>query len=112
MSRHTRTDRGQAVLLMTVVVVFAALVAIGVAQVGAVVLQRQRVQTAADAAALAGLQGGQPAAARLAATNGALLVSFQREGFTVTVVVADGRVRARARASDGPSPRCSCEARR
>jgi uncharacterized membrane protein len=102
MPARVRTDRGQAVLLMTVVVVFAALVAVGVAQVGAVVLQRQQVQTAADAAALAGLHGGPGAAARLAASNGAVLVSFQRQGFTVTVVVADGRVRARARASDGP----------
>ena len=99
---RARTDTGQAVLLMAVVVVFAALVAVGVAHVGAVVLQRQQVQTAADAAALAGLQGGHAAAARLAASNGAVLVSFQQQGATVTVVVADGPVRARASASDGP----------
>jgi Flp pilus assembly protein TadG len=97
-----RTDRGQAVLLMAVVVVFAALVAVGVAQAGAVVLQRQRAQTAADAAALAGLDGGRAASARLATLNGASLVSFDRQGFFVTVVVSLGRVRARARASDGP----------
>lgn len=102
MTRNPTTDRGQAVLLMTVVVVFAALVAIGVAHAGAVVLQRQRAQTAADAAALAGLDGGQVASARLAAVNGAQLVSFDRQGLVVTVVVSLGRVQARARASDGP----------
>jgi Flp pilus assembly protein TadG len=96
------TDRGQAVMLMAVVVVFAALVAIGVAQVGAVMAQRQRAQTAADAAALAGLTGGRSAAAALAASNGAVLVSFEQQGFSVTVIVANGQVRARARASDGP----------
>jgi Flp pilus assembly protein TadG len=100
--RLTRHDRGQAVLLMTVVVVFAALVAVGLAQAGTVVLQRQHAQTAADAAALAGLQGGRSAAAQLAASNGAVLQSFERAGSTVTVVVSNGRVRARARASDGP----------
>lgn len=101
MSNQT-TDRGQAVLLMAVVVVFAALVAVGVAQAGAVVLQRQRAQTAADAAALAGLDGGRTASARLASLNGAALVSFDRQGSFVTVVVSIGRVHARARASDGP----------
>ncbi|MCU1361286.1 MAG: hypothetical protein JWN99_2575 [Ilumatobacteraceae bacterium] len=95
-------DRGQAVVLMAVVVVFAALVAIGVARVGAVVLQRQRAQTAADAAALAGLHDGAAGAARLASANGAALVSFEQQGTVVTVVVSVGPVRARARASDGP----------
>jgi Flp pilus assembly protein TadG len=95
-------DRGQAVVLMAAVVVFAALVAVGVAQVGAVMLQRQHAQTAADAAALAGLLGGRAAAAQLAAGNDAVLVSFDRLGDTVTVEVANGRVHARASASDGP----------
>jgi hypothetical protein len=67
-----------------------------------VVLERQQAQTAADAAALAGLHGGQPAAARLAASNGAVLISFHHLDSTVTVVVRSGSVRARARATDGP----------
>ena len=95
-------DRGQAVMLMAAVVVITVLVAVGVVQVGAVMLQRQQAQTAADAAALAGLQGGRAAAAQLAAGNDAVLVSFDRLGDTVTVVVASGRVHARASASDGP----------
>jgi hypothetical protein len=97
-----RSDRGQAVLVLAVVVVVVALVAIGFARAADVVLDRQQAQTAADAAALAGLQGGRSAAARLAAANGAVLVSFVEAGSMVTVVVSRGEVRARARASDGP----------
>ncbi|MBI5088540.1 MAG: hypothetical protein HZB15_06685 [Actinobacteria bacterium] len=97
-----RSDRGQAVLMVAVVVVLVAIVALGLAHAADVVLERQHAQTAADAAALAGVQGGRPAAARLAAANGATLVSFVQEGATVTVVVATGEVRARARASNGP----------
>lgn len=95
-------DRGQAVLLMAVVVVLAALVAVGLADAGAVIVDRQRAQTAADAAALAGVSGGRAAAAQLAASNGAVLVSYDQQGFEVNVVVTLGRVSARARASDGP----------
>lgn len=100
--KRDRPERGQAVVLMAVVVVFAALVAVGVAQVGSVMAERQRAQTAADAAALAGLHGGQLAAVQLASSNGAVLVSFSRDGASVTVVVSSGRVHAHARASDGP----------
>jgi Flp pilus assembly protein TadG len=96
------SDRGQAVMLMAVVVVLAALVAVGVARAGAVVIDRQRAQTAADAAALAGASGGPVAAQQLAASNGAVLVSYDQQGFEVTVVVRFGQVRARAAASDGP----------
>ncbi len=101
-SREHNRDRGQAVLLVAVVVVLAALVAVGLADAGAVIVDRQQAQTAADAAALAGVTGGLAAAAQLAASNGAVLVSYQQHGFEVTVVVTLGRVRARARASDGP----------
>lgn len=89
-------------MLMAVVVVLAALVAVGLAQAGAVVVDRQRAQTAADAAALAGLSGGRVAAQQLAASNGAALMSYDQDEFEVTVVVRFGQVSARARASDGP----------
>lgn len=97
-----RSDRGQAVLMLTVVVVLVALVAIGFVHAADVVLDRQQAQTAADAAALAGVLGGRPAASRLAAANGAVLVSYQQQGATVTVVVSTGEVHARAKASNGP----------
>jgi Flp pilus assembly protein TadG len=87
---------------MTMVVVVAALVAMGVAREGTVMAQRERAQTAADAAALAGVTGGRSASADLAVANGATLVSFERDGSTVTVIVRVGDVRARARATDGP----------
>lgn len=95
---------------MVAVVVVAALVAVGVARLGVVVLDRQRAQAAADAAALAGVDAGPSGAARLAGVNGARLVSFRRTGapgggghtVVVTVVVAVGEVRATARASNGP----------
>jgi hypothetical protein len=88
--------------MVAVVVVLVALVAIGFVHAADAVLDRQQAQTAADAAALAGLQGGRSAAARLAAANGAVLVSFEQDGATVTVLVARDEVRARARARDGP----------
>lgn len=73
--RHVR-DRGQAVVLVVAVVVLTVLCAVAVAQFGRRVVGREQAQTAADAAALAGVSGGRPAAARVAAANGGTLVSF------------------------------------
>lgn len=97
-------DRGQAVLMLLPVMAVAALLGIGVALAGRVVVDRSRAQAAADAAALAGVGGGRRAAAELAAANGGALVEFRSLGddHTVEVVVAVGGVRARARATDGP----------
>jgi uncharacterized membrane protein len=89
-------------MLMAAVVIVAALFAVGVARAGVVLVDRQRAQTAADAAALAGVWGGRAAAQQLAASNGAVLMSYEQHGFEVTVVVRFGQVRARAAASDGP----------
>jgi len=85
---------------------------VGVATVGAALVamfplfdalvDRQRAQHAADAAALAGVTGGRVAADELAGRNGATLISWSRIGDDVVVtVVVDGR-RATARATDGP----------
>lgn len=63
---------------------------------------RQRAQNAADAAALAGVDGGEPAARRLADSNGGVLVSWRRDGRVVVVVVRVGDATARARATDAP----------
>ncbi len=99
-------DRGSFVLVMAVVVVLAGTMSMGVARLGVSVLHRQRAQTAADAAALAGVDGGRLRAAEIAAANGASLVSFARsggwDGWTVTVQVDHGGVGARARASSQP----------
>jgi Flp pilus assembly protein TadG len=95
-------DGGSLVLAMTVVAVLAALVAVATVEVGIAMVQRQRAQTAADAAALAGVSGGHAAAARLAAANSGRLISFVRTDWTVRVVVRLGDATATASASDGP----------
>jgi hypothetical protein len=87
-------------LLVGVTVVGASLVAL-VPLIDAVV-DRQRAQHAADAAALAGVTGGQQASLELARRNGAMVVGWSREGHDVVVTVTlDGR-RAVARATDAP----------
>ena len=60
--------------------------------------ERARAQTAADAAALAGVVEGQEAAAELAKTNGGELVEFRRDGSEVVVRVRVGGSAASARA--------------
>ncbi|MEN9504165.1 MAG: hypothetical protein RI958_91 [Actinomycetota bacterium] len=101
-----RHDRGSFVVVVAVVVVLAGLMSVGAARAGTAMLHRQQAQTAADAAALAGVEGGRVQADRLAAANGGQLVSFERsggwDGFTVTVEVTRGGVSARARASSQP----------
>ena len=89
-------------MLLLAVVVMCALVVVGVGLFGARLADRARAQTAADAAALAATTGGRPAAARLAAGNGATLVGYVEVGDVVTVVVDVDGERATARASDGP----------
>ncbi len=90
------------VLLVTVAVVLAATTAVATAELGVAMVQRQRAQTAADAAALAGLDGGAAAAARLASRNGGRMVGFVARASIVTVTVRVGDAVAVASASDGP----------
>ncbi|MGI9644696.1 MAG: pilus assembly protein TadG-related protein [Ilumatobacteraceae bacterium] len=96
-------DRGQAAILLVVVVVTLGIVlAAALADFGGHVLDRGRAQHAADAAALASLDGGVAAAGELARRNGAVLVSWQRGPGPdeVTVVVRVGDSTATARASN------------
>lgn len=65
-------------------------------------IDRQHAQAAADAAALAGVEGGRSAAVSIAAANGAVLVSWRTRGDEVTVVVQIDGQRASARATDAP----------
>jgi Flp pilus assembly protein TadG len=100
-------DHGQAVLLMLAVIVCSGLLAIAVGGLGATLRDRQQAQNAADAAALAGVEGGRDAADELARENGAVLVGFDRApasggSWTVLVTVRVGAVTARARATNGP----------
>jgi Flp pilus assembly protein TadG len=104
---RARPDRGQAVLLMLVVVALCGLMAVAVGRLGGVLVDRQQAQTAADAAALAGVEGGRAAAADFAARNGGTLVAYDEVGSgsgvrTVTVTVSAGEATATARATNGP----------
>ncbi len=96
------SDRGSAVVLVAVALVFTGLLSVGAAALGEAMLHRQQAQSAADAAALAGVSGGRSAAADLASRNGAVLVAFWRRGPVVTVVVERRRAHAMASASNGP----------
>ena len=100
-------ERGQAVPLALAVVAVAILVTVAVAELGGNLVDAGRARTAADAAALAGVEGGRDASARVAAGNGGVIVSWSRradgDGLLVTVTVRVGRAKATAAASSrGP----------
>jgi hypothetical protein len=100
--QSTRSDRGQAVVLLLAVVVLAALAVIAVGLFSRRIVDLGRAQTAADAAALAAVVGGRQAATRFAADNGGRLIGFAQSSDDVTVVVEVGGERATARATNGP----------
>ena len=102
-----RDERGQAVPLALVVVAVAILVTVALAELGGNVVDAGRARTAADAVALAGVEGGRQRSARVAEENGATLVSWSSapdgDGITVVVTVRVGRATATAAASNrGP----------
>ncbi|MEO6654294.1 MAG: hypothetical protein ABIP17_16750 [Ilumatobacteraceae bacterium] len=65
-------------------------------------MHREQAQSAADAAALAGVTGGRPAAAAIASANDAELVEWSSVGRDVTVRVSVGGQVVVARATDEP----------
>jgi secretion/DNA translocation related TadE-like protein len=99
-------ERGSVTVLIMVVVVLAGVFALQVARLGSAMSARSRADTAADASALAAAvelarghsaSDAMRAAARLAATNGARLVSCActgRPSVVVRVGAATGRARA------------------
>jgi Flp pilus assembly protein TadG len=97
-----RGDRGQATVLVAAVLAVTVLATAGLARLGGVMVDGSRAQAAADAAALAAVEGGVDAAARLADRNGARLVSVGRVGDDVVVVVEVDGATATARASARP----------
>jgi Flp pilus assembly protein TadG len=96
-------DRG-AMLVFTALVgiAMAAAVTLALVPVLAGLMERQQAQSAADAAALAGVTGGRGASADLAAANGGVLTLWSRTGYQVTVTVRFGDHDATARATDEP----------
>lgn len=99
---RVRPDAGQAVPLLLAVVALIAVVMAATAHFGARVVAEEQAQVAADAAALAGLDGGRPAAERLARANGGALVAFAGGDLDVQVTVRVGDATATARATRAP----------
>jgi len=100
-----RNDAGQAAVFLLIVVVAVGIALISaLVEVGAVTQRRARAQTAADAAALASLDGGAAAASAYAERHGAIVVSWSRgpEPHQVTVFVRLGNTTASARATNAP----------
>ncbi|MEY4173384.1 MAG: hypothetical protein RI900_549 [Actinomycetota bacterium] len=95
-------ERGQAVLLVAVVVVLAAASSMALARFGATLVLRQQAQAVADAVALAAVQGGEASARRVAEANGGTLVRSTTLGADVLVEVLVGGSRAVARATRAP----------
>jgi hypothetical protein len=102
-------DRGQAAISVVIVVAaLCAAVAWSLVDVADRSIERTRAQTAADAVALAAVEGGRMAAERLARRHGAEIDTWIREpapdgvSTAVTVVVVLGDATATARASNEP----------
>ena len=87
-------------LLVVVTAVLLVVMLLAIATMGRITVDRTRAQTAADAAALAGLDGGPFAASRLAARHGAQVIAWSERGDVVTVTVRLGDTTATARATD------------
>lgn len=99
-------DRGQALGLIVIAVTLIICSMVAIVDVSARLVERSRAQTAADSAALAGVDGGRAAANAVAAANGGHIVSFARhvadDGTDVAVTVAVGDESGSARASSRP----------
>jgi len=99
-----RGDGGQAMPLAMAVIVVAGLLTIAVGSMAADVVDAARAQTAADAAALASIDGGRAAASSLAGEHGGTVVAWSQQGTVITVSVRVGDAVAVARATGGGPP--------
>jgi hypothetical protein len=86
---------------MAALVALAALLTIAVGSMAGTVVDAARAQTAADAAALASIEGGRGAASRLATAHGGVIVAWSQRGADVVVTVRVGDAVAVARATGG-----------
>ncbi|CAB4698692.1 MAG: hypothetical protein F2934_00080 [Actinobacteria bacterium] len=94
----TAADRGSVSLIVIGVVAVAVALLLSIGRFGRDLDDSARAQTAADAAALAGVQGGRQLAAEVAEANGAELVSFVADNGSVRVTTAVSGAVASARA--------------
>lgn len=96
-------DRGSMLVLVVFVgVAITVAVMLAITPVLGDLIDRQQARSAADAAALAGVNGGVAASSALASMNGAVLVAWSQDGRQVTVQVQVGDQVAIARATDQP----------
>ncbi|MEN9645265.1 MAG: hypothetical protein RL238_1934 [Actinomycetota bacterium] len=97
-----RGDAGQAVVLVLVVAVMVVLCGVAMGRFAVRVVAVEQAQVAADAAALAAVDGGGPAAAAMAERNGGQLAAYRTRGDAVEVTVVVDGARATARATRAP----------
>jgi hypothetical protein len=90
-------DGGQAVVFAVLALVLALSCVVVLGQVAAVAVDRAAAQTAADAAALAGVIGGRDAAVEAARANGGVVRRYSEWDGFVEVVVEVGDANALAR---------------
>ena len=93
-----------AVLVVAIAAVLLVVFVVALGSVGRTAVDRTRAQTAADAAALASVETGRPAAESIARRHGASVVTWSRGPGTheVTVTVRLGDTTATARATNAP----------
>lgn len=87
--------------LAAAVIVLAALVTMALGSMAGTVIDAARAQTAADAAALASIEGGRPSATAIAGRHGGVVLAWSRHGAVVTVSVRVGEAIAVARSTGG-----------
>lgn len=97
--RPGRGDDGEAVLTALAGAGLALALAVALGDLAGDVIDAARARTAADAAALAGVDGGRAGSDRLASANDAEVVAWSQVGDDVTVTVRVGDASATARAS-------------
>ncbi len=101
MLRRTNRESGQVMPLIGVVMAILVIAALAMGQATKIINTKARAQTAADAAALAGVAGGVPAARSAARANGATVTKFANtaDGVVVTVDLGDQKATSAAASS-------------
>ena len=97
--RRARAEAGSVLPLLGLAISFLLVAAVVLAGLGDRVVSRARAQSAADAAALAGVVEGRAGAEELARANQARLETFEQSGSFVRVVVEHDGMRAEATAN-------------
>ena len=95
-----KSEAGQSALLAVAILALLVSFGMALAYLGNATATQARTQNAADAAALAGVGGGETTARSVAESNGAELVSFEEPEGDVLVKVRIGKHTATARASN------------